>query len=175
MKQLIYIIFIGFIFSNTIYLGADISGWYDGEAYDYSEDFDDLGILIGYDYNIKKYTSYEISIGASYMLQSLYRETWMDAWSGIIYGGQEAEFISIYTAPKIFINDKIGMWVKIGTNLQTEYYFDKSIGLTYGFGFNYRTKNKLIGSLGFVSNNTSLDNSIVNIYRINLSLGYDLE
>ncbi len=67
------------------------------------------------------------------------------------------------------------MWVKVGTNFQTEYYFDKSIGLTYGFGFNYRTKNRLIGSLGFVSNNTSLDNSIVNIYRINLSLGYDLE
>ena len=106
MKKIVCMILIGFAFSGTVYLGVDVSGWYDGAAYSDSEDFDDLGILVGYNHPVLQKEKYGLAVGASYMLQTLYRETWMNSGSGLVYGGQEASFLSVYALPSYIITER---------------------------------------------------------------------
>ena len=174
MKKILIFMIMSLAIPGTVYLGADVSGWYDGDSYSEAEDFDEFAILVGYNHPVYQNENLGLAVGASFMMQSLYRETWMDAGSGIIWGGQEASFISLYALPTYAFTDDVSAWLTLGLNKQTEDYYDDDTGLMYGLGFNYKVTDKWGVSLGYVINNTSSNDEDVSINRVSLYLGYNL-
>jgi len=173
MKKMLILMIISLAIPGTVYLGVDVSGWYDGDSYSEAEDFDEFGILVGYNHPVYQEESLGLAVGASYMMQSLYREVWYDV-EGNINAGQEASFISLYALPTYTFTKDISAWLTLGLNKQTEDYYDDDTGLMYGLGFNYKVTDKWGVSLGYVINSTSLNDEDVSINRISLYLGYNI-
>jgi len=102
-------------------------------------------VTIGYEYPFYTTNNITLSSGISLMVRPLNE------------GDINMVFNSIYISPSYKFDNKLSAWISFGMNKPEKYIKDFSIGLEYGGGIHYKINKNIGASLGYIMNNTSID------------------